>query len=155
MLNILTLGSEAEHSLQQTRGLLAEASRGFHHQTSEHARVSAELLVVLAVLVDIAVGVSRVLGPHPKNGERAGDSHINSQWPASAPIGQSHITRARLGIGEDVPHLDDGREQTLQQVPNTIVSHNVIPVPSAAGGVIAKFIDCLQRGQACRRPVAS
>src|SRR5215204_6021595 len=90
--------------------------------------------------------------PKTKSAERAGDCHIHRQTTTPRPQRKSDIPRTTTRSGTQDVLLHDRVEKTfftepVDQVADAVVSHDNIPVPCAASGVIAENInDLLAQG---------
>jgi hypothetical protein len=101
------------------------------------------------VLVVESIGIRRMGRPEAESAKRASDRDINRQTTTTRPQRESDIPRTTTRSGaKDALLLQDWVKKTLitepfDQVADTVVPHDHIPIPSAARGVIAENIDGL------------
>ena len=128
-LRALPVGGEPKKLPEELGPFNTNPTGGFENQRTKLKASAPKARVILAVLMGLSIRVGRGGRTETGDTERGGDRHIDGQTLATTPDGD----------------LKDGAQVTLlthlfNQVSDTIVSYNQIPVPLAATGVIAKNV---------------
>src|SRR5271156_4435857 len=110
---------------------------------------SNEAGVIFPVFIRPGIDVGGTVGPHVRGREWTSDGYVHSQTLSVGPERDRDVPRSPTGSRTENPLLLENRRQKalgadpLDQVPHAVMPHDVVPVPSAAPGVIAVTIKVL------------